>query len=539
MATRGKSGFQQPRAALHSEVLSPLPRSHRDALVDPNWRKAMEEECAALHENHTWYLVHRPAHANVVTGKWIFRHKFHADGSFDRYKARWVLRGFTQRPGVDYDETFSPVVKPATVRTVLTLAHSQDWPIHQLDVKNAFLHGTLTETVYCSQPTGFADPTLPDHVCKLNKSLYGLKQAPRAWYNRFATYLVSLGFTEAKSDTSLFVCRRGTDTVYLLLYVDDIVLTASSPQLLQHVIEALKREFAMKDLGPLHFFLGVAVQRHKDTLFLSQKQYTLDILSRHGMSDCKPCSTPVDTCAKVSADAGPPVADPTAYRSLAGALQYLTFTRPDIAYAVQQVCLHMHDPRETHFVAAKRILRYLQGTLQFGLIIPRATPSQLIVYTDADWAGCPDTRRSTSGYAVFLGGSLVSWSSKRQPTVSRSSAEAEYRAVANGVAEVSWLRQLLQELHHPLQTASLVYCDNVSAVYLSTNPIQHQRTKHVEIDLHFVRERVAIGAVRVLHVPTSSQFADIFTKGLPSSVFTAFRSSLNVLSSDVPTAGGC
>jgi len=183
----------------------------------------------------------------VVTGKWIFKHKFHVDGSLDRYKARWVLRGFTQRPGVDYDETFSPVVKPATVRTVLTLAHSRDWPIHQLDVKNTFLHGTLSETVYCSQPTGFADPALPGHVCKLNRSLYGLKQAPRAWYSRFASFLLSLGFTEAKSDTSLFIYRRGTATVYLLLYVDDIVLTASSEQLLHRVIDALKKEFAMTD----------------------------------------------------------------------------------------------------------------------------------------------------------------------------------------------------------------------------------------------------------------------------------------------------
>jgi hypothetical protein len=265
----------------------------------------MEEEHAALIDNNTWELVPRPAKANVVTGKWIFKHKFHADGSLDRYKARWVLRGFTQRPGIDYDETFSPVVKPATVRTVITIAHSRDWPIHQLDVKNAFLHGTLSETVYCSQPTGFTDPAAPNHVCKLNKSLYGLKQAPRAWYSRFASFLLSLGFTEAKSDTSLFIYRQGAATIYLLLYVDDIVLTASS-SLLQRVIDALKKEFAMKDLDSLQHFLGVAVQRQKDTMFLSQRQYILDILARHGMSGCKPCSTPVDTCAKISADAGPP-----------------------------------------------------------------------------------------------------------------------------------------------------------------------------------------------------------------------------------------
>jgi len=499
----------------------------------------MEDEYAALQANHTWDLVPHPTKANVVTRKWIFKHKFNADGSLERYKAHWVFRGFTQCPDVDYDETFSPVVKPATVRTVITLAHSKDWPIHQLDVKNAFLHGTLSETVYCSQPTGFADSALPEHVCRLNKSLYGLKQAPRAWYSRFASFLISLGFTEAKSDTSLFIYSHGTETVYLLLYVDDIVLTASSQQLLHRVIAALKKEFAMKDLGPLHHFLGISVQRHRDSVILSQRQYILDILARHGMSDCNPCSTPVDTCAKIPADAGPPVADPTNYRSLVGALQYLTFTRPDIAYAVQQVCLHMHAPCEVHLVAAKRILRYLQGSLGHGLVIPRTAPTQLRVYTDADWAGCPDTRRSTSGYAVFLGDNLISWSSKRQPTVSRSSAEAEYRAVANGVAEVIWLRQLLKEIHHPLDSACLVYCDNVSAIYLSSNPVQHQRTKHVEIDLHFVRERVAMGVVHVLHVPTTSQFADVFTKGLPSSVFMDFRSSLNVRSTDAPTAGGC
>jgi hypothetical protein len=197
-------------------------------------------------------------------------------------------------------------------------------------------------------------------------------------------------------------------------------------------------------------------------------------------------------------------ADSTAYRSLAGALQYLTFTRPDITYAVQQLRLYMHAPREPHLAAMKRLLRYLRGTLGYGLLLGWSSTAELVIYTDADWAGCPDTRRSTSGYAVFLGSNLVSWSSKRQPVVSRSSAEAEYCAVANGVAEAAWLRQLLAELHRPLARSTLVYCDNVSAVYLSTNPVQHQRTKHMEIDLHFVRDRVAIGDVRVLHVPTTS-----------------------------------
>jgi hypothetical protein len=340
--------------------------------------------------------------------------------------------------------------------------------------------------------------------------------------------LCSRGFVEAKSDTSLFILRRGLDTTYLLLYVDDIVLTASSPELLHRIISCLQQEFAMKDLGALHHFLGITVERRPQGLFLHQRQYTVDILERAGMADCKPCATPMYTQGKLSA-VGPPVVDPTGYRSIAGALQYPIFTRPDVAYVVQQVCLHMHDPREPHLTAMKRILRYLRGTLDFGLL-RRSSALELRVYTDADWAGCPDTRRSTSGYTVFLGNNLVSWSSKRQPVVSRSSAEAKYRVVANGVAEAVWLRQLLHELHSLLAMSTLVFCDNVSAVYLSTNLVQHQRTKHVEIDLHFVRERVACGAVRVLHVSTTSQFVDVFTKGLPSVVFTEFRSSLNICS---------
>jgi hypothetical protein len=262
----------------------------------------------------------------------------------------------------------------------------------------------------------------------------------------------------------------------------------------------------------------------------------LDILARAGMVDCKPCTTPVNTCAKLSSD-GPPVENVTHYRGLAGALQYLTFTRPDIAYTVQQVCLFMHDPQEPHLALVKRILRYLKGTLDYGLQLHRSPVTILVAYSDADWAGCPDTRCSTSGYDVFLGDNLVFWSSKRQHTVSRSSAEAEYRVVVNAVVETCWLCQLLQKLHQPIHKATLVYCDNISAVYLSTNLVQHQRMKHIEIDLHFVRDKVAAGTVHVLHVPATLQYADIFTKGLPSSIFLDFRSRLSVCSTTAPTTG--
>ncbi|GKA32198.1 ribonuclease H-like domain-containing protein [Tanacetum coccineum] len=372
------------------------------------------------------------------------------DCYLSRYKARLVANGRSQQQGINCDETFSPVVKPATICTVLSLTVSRAWPIHQLDVKNAFLHGHLSET----------------------KSLYGLKQAPRA-----------------------------CETAYLLLYVDDIILTASSSALLQQLISSLHSEFSMTDLGPLNYFLGISTHRTMNGLFLSQTKYATKLLELAHMLNCNPCKTPVNTESKLGPD-GDPVEDPTLFRSLASALQYLTFTRPDLSYVLY--CSHT---------------------------------SQLIAYSDADWAGSLSTRRSTSGYCVFLGDNLITWSSKRQHVISCSSTEAEYRGVANAVAETAWVRNLLRELLVPLHSATLVYCDNVSAVYLSSNPVQHQRTKHIKIDIHFVRDLVATGHVRVLHVLSHYQHADIFTKGLPSPLFTEFRSSLNVRPPPAQTAG--
>ncbi|GKA37542.1 ribonuclease H-like domain-containing protein [Tanacetum coccineum] len=459
MVTRFRVGTNKPtqRYTLNVSTISPIPKTYKQAFNDPNWYRAMLDEYNALIKNNTWVLVPRPLDANIVRSLWLFRHKYNADGSLNRYKARLVANGSTQLAGIDVDETFSPVVKPATIRTVLSLAISRHWPVHQLDVKNAFLHGNLSETVYMHQPPGFRDAHHPDHVCLLQRSLYGLKQAPRAWFQRFAAYASRVGFHHSRCDSSLFIYRHGTDIAYLLLYVDDIVLTASSTAFLQRVIASLHAEFSMTDLGPLNYFLGVSVTRNRSGMFLSQQKYASEVLERAGMLTCNPCRTPVDTDFKLSAD-GDHVSDPTLYRSLAGALQYLTFTRPDISYAAQQVCLFMYDPREPHFAALKRILRYVRGTLTHGLQLYASTTSSLVAYSDADWAGCPTTRRSTSGYCVFLGNNLLSWSSKRQFTLSRSSAEAEYRGVANAVAETCWLRNLLRELCYLNEHTPFSFC---------------------------------------------------------------------------------
>ncbi|GKD45785.1 ribonuclease H-like domain-containing protein, partial [Tanacetum coccineum] len=371
------------------------------------------------------------------------------------------------------------------------------WPIHQLDVKNAFLNGDLSETVYMHQPPGFVNSRYPHHVCLLQ--------------------------------------RQGSQVSYLLIYVDGIILIASSTTLLQQIITSLHNEFDMTDLGALNYFLGIFADRTPTSLFLSQRKYALQLLERAHMVHCNPSRTPVDTESKLGPE-GVPVQDPTLYRSLAGGLQYLTFTRPDLSYAVQQICLYMHDPREPHFAALKRILRYVWGTVDFGLQLYVSSTTSLVGFTGADWAGCPSTRRSTLGYCVFLGDNLLSWSSKRQHTLSRSSAEAKYCGVANVVVETAWLHNLLRELHSPLSTATLVYYDNASDVYMSANPVQHQRTKHIKIDIHFVRDMVTAGQVRILHVPSRYQYADIFTKGLPSVLFEDFRSSLSVRPPPAQTA---
>nr|GEX64937.1 ribonuclease H-like domain-containing protein [Tanacetum cinerariifolium] len=354
MVTRSRVGTTRPnpRYAGHVSIISPLPRSYKEALNDLNWRNAMFDEYNALIKTKTWSSVPRSEGANIVRCMWLFRHKFLADGTLSRYKARLVANGSTQ-------------------------------------------------------PSGFRDPEHPNYVCLLQRSLYGLKQAPRAWFQRFAAYITTVGFTPSRCDSSLFICKQ------------------------EQIIASLHREFSMTDLGALNYFLGISITRDSSSMFLSQRKYAMEILERAHMVGCNPSRTPLDTESKLG-DGSTPVVDPTLYRSLAGSLQYLTFTRPDITYAVQKVCLYMHDPRDPYFSALKWILWYVSGTLDYGLQLFSSTIDSFIAYSDDDWAGCPTTRRSTSG------------------------AEAEYRGVANAVAETCWIRKLLRELHTPLSSATIV-----------------------------------------------------------------------------------
>jgi histone deacetylase 1/2 len=316
----------------------------------------------------------------------------------------------------------------------------------------------------------------------------------------------------------------------MLIYVDDIIVTGSSQEAIVALLCDLKQDFALKDLGDLHYFLGIEVRKNKEGIILSQEKYARDILARVGMLKCKPSVTPLSASEKLSKYEGDLLSpsDSTKYRSIVGALQYLTLTRPDLAFSVNKVCQFLHSPTTVHWSATKRILRYIMHTLDVGLRIRKSNSVLVSAFSDADWAGSIDDRRSTGGFAIYLGSNLVSWSARKQATVSRSSTEAEYKAMANATAEVIWVESLLAELGLKLRQPSCLWCDNLGATYLSANPVFHARAKHIEIDFHFVRERVAKRQLQVRFIASSDQVADGFTKALPAHKLEVFRSNLNL-----------
>lgn len=368
----------------------------------------MIEEIYALHKNDTWSLVSLPKNRQVVGCKWVYKIKRNADGSISRYKARLVAKGFNQIAGLDFSETFSPVVKQATVRVMLTIALAKGWTIRQLDVNNAFLNGTIEYEVYMQQPPGFEDLKRPNLVCKLKRALYGLKQAPKAWFDKFKSSLQRNGFTSSKADNSLFFKFSQSPCLFVLVYVDDIIVTGSSNIEIQKLIYSLDTAFSLKDLGNLHYFLGIKVTTTATGLHLSQTKYINDLLKRANMDQSKPLPTPMISRVHLSATNGTPFEDSKQYRSLVGALQYVTITRPEIAFSVNKLSQYMQCPLDQHWKALKRVLRYLKGITTYGLNL-----LNLIGFSDSDWATDLDDKRSVSGICVFLGNNLVSWSSKK------------------------------------------------------------------------------------------------------------------------------
>jgi len=378
------------------------------------------------------------------------------------------------------------------------------------------------------QPPGFVDKTFPDHICRLKKALYGLKQAPRAWYTELRIFLLSLGFVNSTVDASLFIHRKPGVTLYLLVYVDDIIVTGSSPAEVSTLIATLVARFSLKDLGCLNYFLGVEVIPSTPGIFLSQRKYITDLLHKSGMADTKPTSTPLPATDKLLNDSDDLLPSSIEYRALVGSLQYLSLTHPDIAFSTNKLAQFMQNPRTAHWTALKRVLRYLVGSCDKGVFISTTAPLNLHAYSDADWASDKDDYISTTGYLLHLGITPISWSSRKQRSVACTSTEAEYKALPDMTSELLWVLSLLTELGHTPKANPVIYCDNLGATHLSANPVFHSRMKHIALAYQFVRENVQNGKFRVSFVSTDDQLADILTKPLLRPRFDYLLSKLHL-----------
>lgn len=494
------------------------PATHQEAMRSPHaqqWREAMDAEMESLHANGTWELEQLPPGSKALPCKWVFKVKQHADGSIERFKARVVAKGFMQREGIDFNEVYAPTSRMCTMRTLLALAVANGWHIRHLDVKTAFLHGVLEETIYMHQPPGYV--TDPKLVCHLRKSLYGLRQAPRAWYCKLKATLEGMGFTASTADPSLYTRQTAEGPVHLVVWVDDIIVF--SPNAADEVVSALQSVFDVRDLGQATNVLGMQLvyDRTARTLHLSQPRLITELLERYSMTDAKPRSVPLSPATKLTRTEPGKELDTARfpYSALVGSLQYIAVcTRPDIAFTASMLGRHSANPGEEQWQAAKESLRYLVRTAQYGL---RYHGSSEVVYgfCDADFAGDISTRRSTTAFVIMCNGAAISWQSRLQPTTAASTTEAEYMAANAATREMLWLRNLLYDLG--MQPGSMqISSDSQGALGLMRNPVLSQQSKHIDVLYHFVRDRIALGQVHFSYVNTSDMLADLLTKALPA-----------------------
>lgn len=512
------------------------PISYKEAIESEDsekWKKAMEEEVQAHIKNGTWELVERPAGVNVIGSRWVFKTKRDENGKIDKYKGRGVAKGYSQKEGLDYGQVFAPTAKPTSIRTVVCVSALLDWELENMDVNTAFLNADVDEEIYMQQLEGFEQygPNGEELVCKLKKSIYGLRQASRNWNLTIDQWMKGYGFQASVADACVYVKRQDQEIIVVVVWVDDLIIAGSSRRIVQDFKAAISKRFSMKDLGALKWILGVEIKRDRSRrrIEISQRAYINQMLERFGMADCKSVGAPAEgVLTRINAEEGG--RPDRLYMSIVGSLIYAAMiTRPDITYAVQALGRHLQTSGEEHMIAAKRVLRYLQGTKDLGLVYEASGDStgqpSIVGFSDADWGGDLDTRRSTTGYLFMIDktGGAISWASKLQPTVALSSAEAEYMAACAAVQEAIHLRLLMHDLGFEQKEATVIYEDNQGCIALSDNPVFHKRTKHIDIRYHFIRERVTSKEIELKYVATEHQLADLLTKGLPKPRVIALR----------------
>lgn len=504
------------------------PTSYQEAMDSADWKEwkeATEEEMSSLSRNHTWELEERPEKKHVIGSKWIFKRKAGIPGvEPPRYKARLVAKGYSQKEGVDYQEIFSPVVKQVSIRYLLSIVVQFEMELEQMDVKTAFLHGELDEHILMEQPEGYE--VEGRQVCCLKKSLYGLKQSPRKWNQRFNSFMCSVGYQRSRYDTCVYIKKLSEDThIYLLLYVDDMLIASSDKEEIKKLKKLLSKEFEMKDLGPAKKILGMDIIRNREegTLWLSQENYVDKVLSTYKMDDCKSVSTPLGAHFKLRAATDEVLKKEEEYMkqipyaNVIGSVMYLMIgSRPDLAYAVGLVCRYMSNPTKDHWQAVKWVLRYIRGSKMVGLQFKKSDKFEIKGYCDSDYATDPDRRRSVSGYVFTSGGNTISWKSGLQSVVALSTTEAEYIALNEAAKEAIWLKGLSEEMGFK-QSSVQIMCDSQSAIALAKNSVYHERTKHIDVKFHFIREKIEEGRIQVDKISTIWNPADILTKSVPVS----------------------
>lgn len=493
----------------------------------------MTKEYNSLRENETWELVDRPENAKVLTNRWVFKVKYNQNGTVDKFKARLVARGNEQRKGVDFEEVFAPVARHEVIRTLLASAVEKKMHVHHMDVITAYVQGDLKDTIYMQQPEMFEESNEENKVCKLNKPLYGLKQAGREWNRTLDEFLMSIGLNKSPVNPCVYTDDTQRTDVIIIIYVDDILIASKDLSELLTVKEHLKKKFKINDLGKVTNILGIKVEREEDTgeIRLNQRKYIEETLKKFGMEDCKTASTPLipnETFQNTST-----VMETTAsipYRELIGALIYISnATRPDIAFAANTLSQFNGNPSNYHWRAAKHVLRYLKGTVDYAIKYS-AINSKMEMYVDSDWAADENGRRSRTGFVAILAGGPISWESKKQRSVALSTMEAEYMALSEATKEVIYLRGLLSHmnLNSLVFSQTVIHCDNQSAIQLSKNDVYHRKSKHIDIRYHYTREVQQQGKVNVQFISTHNMTADMLTKSLPKIKLQRCIDSLNL-----------